>query len=251
MTTYYFVTGGNRGIGYSTVELLSKTSTNHIIATTRNIEKSEALKKLAEERKNISIITLDVSDSKSIATIPAQLEKITDSIDYFISNAGAAVGFDFTLDATEKDLLDNLKINTVGPILIFQKLYPFLKRRETKKVLFVTSLAGKFNFPMKIPNSGYSISKSALNFAQNRLSFELEDEGFTFTAYHPGFSLTDMATSFMDKYGSDYPEVVQYAEQMGVTPEKSAEGLSELISKMGKETNGKFYDENVQEQQYA
>ena len=251
MATNYFVTGGNRGVGYSVVDLLSKTSTNHIIATTRNIEKSDALKKLAGERKNISIITLDVSDSKSIATIPTQLEKITDGIDYFISNAGAVVGFDVLVTSTEDNLLNNFKINTLGPILIFQKLYPFLKKRETKKVLFVTSLAGKLNLPLKMPNSSYSLSKSAMNFANYRFSYELEDEGFTFTAYHPGLVLTDMATDFVKEKGSEFPEVVEYAEKVGITPEKSAEGLSKVISKMGNETNGKFYDENAEELQYA
>lgn len=68
------------------------------------------------------------------------MEKIANGIYYFISNAGAAKGFNLNVDTTRDSLLDNLITNTVGPISVLQKLYPYLKRKETKKVLFVTSI---------------------------------------------------------------------------------------------------------------
>lgn len=53
---------------------------------------------------------------------------------------------------------------------------------------------------MKRPNGAYVISKATMNFTNYRFSYELENEGFTFTTYHPGFSITDTATSFVNNF---------------------------------------------------
>lgn len=67
----YFITGGNRGIGFQIVKQLAASKDDKIIAAARDISKAVELKELAEKTGNISIVTLDVSSEESIAKLDA------------------------------------------------------------------------------------------------------------------------------------------------------------------------------------
>lgn len=84
----YFITGGNRGIGFEIAKNLSAVKSNKIVISVRDPKKAKDLNELAEKTRNIALVTLDVSSQDSVATLDEQLTKVApEGIDVFISNA--------------------------------------------------------------------------------------------------------------------------------------------------------------------
>ncbi|TVY85722.1 Norsolorinic acid ketoreductase, partial [Lachnellula willkommii] len=149
--TIYLVTGGNRGIGlHLTAALLLRPNTT-VIATLRSEETSqEALHALpVGENSKLVITYLDLSASTPIPD--PEMETNSDStsqpqphtpqslhhalttthhiphINTIIACAGHGTSFDALLSTPPSSLLQNFHINTLGPITLFQALYPLLE----------------------------------------------------------------------------------------------------------------------------
>ena len=87
----YFISGGNRGIGFEFVKQLSSNPENTIIASARDPSKAPELQTLVDSQENIKVVKLDVSDKASIDSLDAQLKNVAkDGIDVLISNSGIA-----------------------------------------------------------------------------------------------------------------------------------------------------------------
>lgn len=250
MTTTYFITGANKGVGFATVQQLSANKDNKIIASVRSLSKAADLQELAKKNGNISIVILDVADSNSIDQLDAQLSKLTDKIDIFISNAGIADAYYKVVDAPKEAWVNHFNVNALGPVLIFQVVYKYLQKSEVKKAIFISTAAASFSGPFKLSTSAYGTSKAALNFAAYTLSFELEEEGFTIVAVHPGLVLTDMGQHGIQNLGGNDPERTKQLQSISITPEQSGEGIINVINAADKSYNGKFYNYDGTEGQY-
>jgi NAD(P)-dependent dehydrogenase (short-subunit alcohol dehydrogenase family) len=243
----YLIVGASRGIGFA---LLKKTAQENpqatIIATARDVSKSIPLQEFAEENSRIKLVSVEVSSAESIGQLGVKLAKVApDGIDYLLYNAGISKSSFPVLQATRDDWLKHYETNTVGPIEVFKVVYPFLKKRDTKVALFTSSLAGSIGGYFPFPSSAYGQSKAALNYSIVELSHELQPEGFTIVATHPGIVRTDMVSDAFELVPKDLAE--QLLGQ-SISPEESADGLyNYIISGAKQEThNGKFlqYDGN-------
>ncbi|KAK6456173.1 uncharacterized protein RJT20DRAFT_127990 [Scheffersomyces xylosifermentans] len=238
----YFVTGGNRGLGFAIVKQLA--AANHkVIATTRDVAKSVELQKLADSNSNIHIVKLDLSSIESIEALDAQISKITDGVDIFISNAAISDSYYKVTDAPRDVWVNHYLTNALGPILVFQTLYKYLQKRPTKKVVFISTAAASITQYIPFPASAYAQSKAALNFSTKELSSELQPEGFVVIAVSPGLVSTDMGAygfSQIKKLAS--PEVVDALEKVSVSPEDSSAGVLKLIDGLTEKDNGTFFN---------
>ena len=239
MSEVYFITGANRGIGYAVVEELSKRSNVKVIATVRSLEKAEKLILLKKKTGNVEIVTLDVSSEESVDALDAQLKKVApDGIDVFISNAAY---FDclYTVNEAPRHIwIEHYKTNTLGPILTYQVVYPYLVKKETRKIIFISSLSGSMGQYFPFSTSGYGQSKAALNYTGKELSSELQAENFTVISLHPGVVSTEGAEAFKAKID---PKFIPLFELMSITPATSAIKQLELIDGLTKESTGKFF----------
>lgn len=237
MTKTYFITGANRGIGFQLTSILSKKKDNFIIGTTRS--DSSELSKLAEERGNIKIIKLDVSSIDSIKGIKSQLDGI-EGIDVLINNAGIAdKSTSKRIVDTEYDTwIDHYKVNSIGGLFVLKEVYPYLQKKETKQVFFISSLLGSLNGFYPISTSAYGQSKASLNHSVLMLDFELKGEGFTIVALHPGLVATDMGKGSADIPASD--EMKEALAKIIITPEESGEALVKVIEGATIADSGKF-----------
>ena len=66
MEQTYFISGANRGIGFSMVQQLAAKSGVKIIATARDPTSATALNELAKANLQVKVVQLDVSDEESI-----------------------------------------------------------------------------------------------------------------------------------------------------------------------------------------
>lgn len=241
MTKVYLITGANRGIGFAITEELSKRSDIKIIATTRDVGNSTELVQLKDKTKNIDIVELDVSSEESIEGLDDQLKKIVpDGIDVFISNAGISQGKYSVKDAPREIWLKHYKTNVLGPIFIFQVLYPYLTKKETRQIIFVSSLAGSMGQYIPLSSSAYGQSKAALNYTAKEISSELESEGFTVISMHPGLVVTAAARAIFAKLDSKALAVFEQHKITPIDPEESALKQLEVIDNLTRSSNGKF-----------
>lgn len=244
--TTYFITGGNRGIGLNLVKILSASPNNVVIASTRgptSLPKNKELEGLTKERKNIHVVQLDIADEESINKVASEIKEVPsfDGIDVFISNSGISDAYYEVLQAPRKVWLDHYTVNALGPILVLQQIYPLLLLKKTRKLFFISSVAGSITSFLPFSVSAYGQSKAALNYSIKELSFELKPKGFTTVAFHPGMVLTDMGQHGINKLKDSGIEI-DFNALKNQTPEESAAGLVQVFSKISAEDNGKFYN---------
>ncbi|KAK6460295.1 hypothetical protein DFJ63DRAFT_331909 [Scheffersomyces coipomensis] len=240
----YFITGGNRGIGFELVRQFAELNDkNIVIATTRSPARSGELVELAKKFTNIHVIDLDVGDEKSIDTIDAQLEKIgIKGIDTFISNAGISTSLVPTLETSSDIYLQHYKVNTLGPILVFQKIYKYLIAKKTRKAIFVSSAAGSITNFLPLHTTAYGQSKVSLNFSVIQLSQELASQNFIVIPIHPGVVATGMSEAAAAHIKKVNPEFYDLVKDSMITPQESAEGLIPVIEGFKEKDTGIFYD---------
>ncbi|KAM3161335.1 3-oxoacyl-[acyl-carrier-protein] reductase [Lachancea thermotolerans] len=238
----YFITGGNRGLGHALVKALSAFKENTIITTVRgplSLPKNSQLEELRKDRGNIHILQLDLTSEESIDKLVDEVKSTPSfkGIDVFISNSGISDSYCGVSEAPRKVWLEHYTTNTLGPILTLQKLYPLLLLKNTRQLLFISSQAGSITGFLPISVSAYGQSKAALNYSIKELSFELEPEGFTVVAAHPGLVSTDMGQHGVQTFAE---KGVDLSSFQTITPEESASGLVDVLNKMTPSDNGKF-----------
>lgn len=101
----------------------------------------------------------------------------------------------------EKDILDTIKINTIGPIHLFTFFLPLLRNGSAKKAIAISTgmadaeMISKFAVAISPP---YAISKGALNVAVAKFDAQYRKEGILFLAISPG--LVDTGKGASRKY---------------------------------------------------
>ena len=96
----------------------------------------------------------------------------------FIANAAIGTDWRKTNELDTNVHLQHLNVNAVGPLILFQALYPLLLKRNTRKFTTISTIAGSITNPLPIPNATYGSSKAALNFITRSIHNEHHEDGF-------------------------------------------------------------------------
>ncbi|CEP62427.1 SDR family oxidoreductase LALA0_S05e05402g [Lachancea lanzarotensis] len=250
MSKSYFISGGNRGIGFALVKLLSSESSNIVVAGARNVGGATELKKWADLHKNVKIVSLDVSTAESNEEAAKETARILpDGLDVLVANAGIMKSSGPLLGNSDESFLEQFTVNTLGPIRLLRAFKSLLDRKATKQFAVISSVGGSLTSNLTLPfsTSGYGVSKAGINIAMINLNKELGPEGYKIVVVHPGFVSTDMGnTALNDK---------ELMETLGdalknfppITPEESAEAISKNILEKLPEVAGKFISYNGSE----
>lgn len=242
MTKTYFITGANRGIGLSIAKQLAADPDVEVIATARNPASATDLQELAKSNSRVKLVQLDVSDEDSIEKAGAEVAKLTDSIDVFISNGAIGRSYASVLETSKEQWVDHYNTNALGPVLLLKQIYPLIKKGTEKKIIFVSTMAASLGLTLPVNFSAYGQSKAALNYTVKDLSKELREDGSIVIAVHPGVVSTDMnkaAAQFMSERNPAAGELLALNER--ITSDKSAEDLLDLFEGLTEESNGKFF----------
>ncbi|MED1472208.1 SDR family oxidoreductase [Bacillus salipaludis] len=189
------VTGTSSGFGLLTViELALKGFT--VIATMRDLTKSEQLLGLAEEKQVVDFIhvhLLDVTSPESINAFKSFLSEWP-SIDVLVNNAGFAVG-GFSEELSIEDYRKQFETNFFGVIAVTNTVLPFMRANGQGRIINMSSISGRFGFPGL---SAYSASKYALEGYSESLRLELKPLGIDVSLIEPGSYQTNIWTSVDD-----------------------------------------------------
>ncbi|KAL2070514.1 hypothetical protein VTL71DRAFT_13540 [Oculimacula yallundae] len=249
--TTYLITGANRGIGRALSSTLLLRPSTTVIATIRTSTTSTtALLSLpVGQNSKLIILPLDFSSSSTSPEVFTNfLQTLTiqhgiKAIDTVIANAGTGTSFAAAKDTVISDMRDNWEVNTLGPILLYQALYPLLTsasesgKDERKFILISSSLGSIEAMEGGVPSLAYGVSKAAGNYFVRKVHFE--EKGIVTLAVHPGWVKTANGQAFADSIGVAAPPM---------SVEDSARGVLEQIDRATKATtSGSFlsYDGTV------
>ncbi|KAJ3035945.1 hypothetical protein HDV00_003292 [Rhizophlyctis rosea] len=241
--TVYFVTGANRGLGLGLVTALSKRPNTIVFATARDPSKAIDLQALAKTNPNLHIIKLEVTSVEDTKAAADYVSRTTGGIDVVIANAGIADSYYPITKLPPQVLDDHLKINTLGPLILFQALYPLLLARQTRKFIPISTPMGTITTPLPVPNTAYGASKVAANFITRHIHREHTDEGFIVFPLSPGWVQTEMGQKGVDAL-KDLPQVIALMGNLDkppVTVEQSVEGQLKIIDGATKDDADKFW----------
>jgi norsolorinic acid ketoreductase len=232
MTQAWFISGANRGIGFEIVKIISNLG-NIVFAGVRTPSKATALQKLASKNPNIHILQLE-SSSVADATAAAQtIQQITGGLDVVIANAGIANNWQKAIDLDLDSIYEHLKVNAVGPLILFRALYPLLLQRQTRKFVTVSTIAASSAVVPELPVPGavYGSSKAALNYITRSIHKEHFEEGFIVFPIHPGMVDTEMGQAAAPLFGM---------EKLPMSPYESAQAVFNVVNSATKEQSGRF-----------
>ncbi|KAF1757939.1 hypothetical protein GCK72_014397 [Caenorhabditis remanei] len=207
-----FITGANRGIGLGIVrELLKDTGIETIIAGARNLEAAKELQSLSKSDARLHLISIDVSDDKSLENAVKQVDSIVGDrgINLLINNAGIIEKYQTTSTPNRSAVLRCIDVNAVSSLLISQHFLPLLQKAatHTQGEELSASRAAIVNIgsdcsSQKLNVTGfcnetllaYKMSKVAmLSFARSLVAdFKTLNIPVLVTTIHPGWVLTDM-----------------------------------------------------------
>lgn len=230
------ITGANRGIGKSFVEVFIKHGAGKVYAAVRNVESVQPL--INQYGDKVVAVPLDLSKPD---TISAATDLAAD-VDVVINNAGVLA----TSTPLYTDALDSLQfeldVNLFGLIRMAQAFAPVLKNNgggHFAQLNSVVSMKAFSNF------ATYSASKAASYSITQSLRELLAAQGTQVISVHPGPILTDMG---------DAAGLTEIAEPAELVPEAVVQAIADgsfhvFPDTMAKQIGGAYqsFAENVVE----
>ena len=236
------VTGASTGIGRATALRLD-TLGFRVFAGVRREQDGDDLRKAASRR--LQPIHLDVTEK---ATIDAAAQTIAVAVADsrlagIVNNAGVAVAGPVEFLPLD-DFRKQLEINLIGQVAVTQAFLPLL--REGKgRVVFVSSVAGRFSQPFMSP---YCASKAGLESVADALRLELKPWKIDVSIVEPGSIATpiwnkgsamadDMLARVSPKIREYYGTAIHLLHavskreaQAGISPEKVAAVIEHALT---------------------
>ncbi|EEU36108.1 uncharacterized protein NECHADRAFT_72849 [Fusarium vanettenii 77-13-4] len=239
-STVYVVTGANRGIGLGLVKILLSRPSVTVVASVRNDDAATSLKSDTDsvtKGRNSSLIIVKLDFSNALAPEQIRDAFTVDHVDILVNNAAFSPPMTLAAETPADNLRAAFEINTIGPLTVFQGLWPLLQKSTAPKVINVTSSVGCINI-QEGPGGAYGPSKAALNWLTRAL--HMQNQGLVAVALHPGWVQTRMGELCARDWGfpGSPPETI----------EGSVEGMVQIIDEATREKySGKFVTYKGQE----
>ena len=205
------VQGASRGLGLAITRLLVEdNSVRHVLATCRNPNDAHDLQLLLEQNQTkLTIIGLDVSNEKNIATGAELATHLTSQIRLLINCAG--ILHDDTL-RPEKQIkevsVDALQryflVNAFGPLLILKHFKSLLAPRDRVLIGNLSARVGSIGDNHLGGWYGYRASKAAQNMFTRGVAIEFrrKNPDFICVSLHPGTVATTLSEPFRHRIRS-------------------------------------------------
>ncbi|MBD2204126.1 SDR family oxidoreductase [Calothrix sp. FACHB-1219] len=202
-----WITGASSGIGEALAYQFANQGAKLIISARREEE-------LQRVKQNINseclIITLDITDSTSLATAVQTAINHYQKIDILVNNAGISQR---SLAVDTQEIVDRkiMEINYFGTINLTKKILPYMIARGSGQIAVVSSIVGAVGFPLR---SAYAASKHALHGFFETLQLELKpDKNIFITIICPGRIKTNISYNALNYDGSAYQRMDEGQEK--------------------------------------
>ena len=178
------ITGGGRGIGAATAEVLARKGAQVIVASRNETELAETVTRLRGAGLRGSAQVLDVADEVAVDTAFARIVAEFGRLDMLVNNAARLVSGPFaTLDMRDWDEL--MAVNLRGAVLCARQAFRLMTERGGA-IVNVSSLGGIANTEKFPGYAAYTVSKFALTGLTEALAAEGKDCGIRVNGVAPG-----------------------------------------------------------------
>ncbi len=183
------ITGASSGVGRETARLFSDRSWN-VAAAMRSPEKETEL----NQRPNVFIPRIDVTDSDSVSTGVRQTLERFGAIDVVVNNAGYGLVSSFERSSREQ-VARQFATNVFGVMEVIRAALPSMRERQRGMIINVASIGGRMAFPLY---SLYHATKWSVEGFSESLRYELAPLGIRVKVIEPGPIRTDFYSRSAD-----------------------------------------------------
>jgi NAD(P)-dependent dehydrogenase (short-subunit alcohol dehydrogenase family) len=202
------VTGASSGTGRETARRLAEKG-YAVIAVAR---RTDRLEELAAPHKTIIPKGVDLSRPQEVVAFCEYLATLPQPVSILVNNAGYSIRGALE-DVPPEAVRRVFQVNLFSLIQVTQACLPAMRKRREGRIVNVSSMVGKFPFPM---SGVYAATKHALEAVTDALRLEVAPFGIKVIAIRPGFVNTefnDAATritgDLMSKTDPDYKLLYQ------------------------------------------
>lgn len=197
------VTGASSGIGRETAERLAGKGLN-VIAAARRLDRLEELR---SRSANIVPMQVDLSKVEEVETFCRELSRLPEPVSVLINNAGYSIRGALE-DVPPEAVRRVFQVNVFSLIRVTQACLPGMRKARKGRIINLSSMAGKFAFPM---SGVYAATKYAVEALTDALRIEVRPFGIRVVVIRPGFTATEfnevathMTGDLMSRTDPDY-----------------------------------------------
>ncbi|KAF1735536.1 putative oxidoreductase [Beauveria bassiana] len=257
-STVYVITGANRGIGLCMVQRLLARPQTTVVGTVRTDDARGQLYAgtVSVERgpgSKLFSVLLDYSAGLEAEDIVHAFDAALsdygiEHVDVLVANAGHTMTMEGILTTTAAQMRELHEINTIGPLVTLQALWPLMTKGRVNKgrggkgaYVLVSSSVGSIGMMEPMAGGAYGPSKAAANWIAKAAHEQLGGEdGITGVAVHPGWVGTRMGRTAARSWG------VPDEKGPTLSAEESARHVLEIADR-AEELGGKFVMEGGKE----
>ena len=151
-------------------------------------KKSSSIKELEKKFKsNFLFYSLDIKKHKKFDGFLKKVKKLGKM--YGLINNAGMVDEDLLVRQNEKNIMQLIETNLIGPMLLTRKIIKFLMINNNGRVINISSVVAKSGYK---GTAAYTSAKSGLEGMTRALSRELGRKNITVNAVAPGYMKTDL-----------------------------------------------------------
>jgi 3-oxoacyl-[acyl-carrier protein] reductase len=183
------VTGGTRGIGRATAQLLAESGAT-VVVTGRDEARAKAVAADLSEATGAPAtgIAFDVADFDAVGAAFKGIVEQHGRIDALVANAGVLEGA--PIGMMKPDLIDRmLATNVTGTITTMQAAARAMMRKRSGSIVLLASIAGEQG---SAGQTAYAASKAAVSSIARSAAKELGPRGIRVNAVAPGLIDTEL-----------------------------------------------------------